>query len=203
MTLQEAIDALLAYVEEHPRTPDYGDRLPEFNALDTSVYVEARRRGLLDGDLPRKDATFSDDEIVFFGRTNVPGVWDKRPDRPVTLTMMATPGWRADMLALRALAEAGGTSAGRTAERKDDQLPWGGPEWDDLQPQTRRLLRYMNGREKAEVTDLTEDVWGKESAEVKDGAIHVAINKANHFLAKQGHPRTLTKVRGEPFIKWV
>jgi hypothetical protein len=105
MSLTQAIDDLLAYVENHWKSPDYGDRVPEFNTLDTAVYLAARGMGLHDTDLPRKDATFSDAEVVFFGRTNVPGVWDKRPDRPVTLMLMATQGWMADMLALRALAE--------------------------------------------------------------------------------------------------
>src|SRR5437588_12560695 len=104
MSLARAVDDLLAYVDDHGRAPDYGDRLPQFNVLDGAVYVEARRLGLQDTDMPRKDSSFSDDEVVFFGRTNVPSVWDKRPDRPATLTMMATQGWKAGMLALRALA---------------------------------------------------------------------------------------------------
>ncbi len=103
------IDALIAYVKDHWRTPDYGDRLEDqFIPLDTAVYVEARCLGLQDSELPRKDPMIDSDEIMSFGRTNVPGAWDKRPDRPATLTMMATADWLWDMLALRALAEVGG-----------------------------------------------------------------------------------------------
>jgi hypothetical protein len=104
MSLTQAIDALHAYVKDHWRTSDYGDRLPQFNALDTEVYLEACRLGLQDS-LPRRDATFHNPKLLFFGRTNVPGTWNIRPDQPVTLTLMNTQGWEADMMILRALAE--------------------------------------------------------------------------------------------------
>ena len=80
MSLAQAIDALIEFVENHHKTPDYGQRLEEeFFPLDMAVYVEARRLGLQDADLPRKDASPPhDDATVYFGRTNVPGFWDKR-----------------------------------------------------------------------------------------------------------------------------
>ena len=107
MSLVQAIDKLLDFVKNHWQTPDYGDRQPQFEALDIAVYVEVRKLGLHDSDLPRKDATFPpDEEVIYFGRTNVPGAWDKSPDRAATLTLMATSGWLADMQTLRALAEA-------------------------------------------------------------------------------------------------
>lgn len=84
--------------------PESCNRLEKFLALDTAVFVEAHRLGLQDADMPRKDATYRDDEVVFFGRTNAPAFWSSPPDAPVTLTLMATQGWKADMLALRALA---------------------------------------------------------------------------------------------------
>jgi hypothetical protein len=135
MSLVQAIDALIEFVEDHWRTPDYGDRLygrnmmlmggkwleehpdelarleeaerskPNLNDLDTAVYVEARQLGLQDSDLPRKDATLGSAGHVFFGRTNVPGCWSSPPDGPSTVMLMCAPGWKADMLALRALAE--------------------------------------------------------------------------------------------------
>jgi hypothetical protein len=117
VSLEKAVDNLLAYVEAHWRTPDYGNRLPQVNALDTAVYVEARRLGLQNADLPRKDATFYSEEIVFFGRTNVPGCWSSPPDAPSTLRLMATQGWKADMLALRALADAGFKTEAVSSER--------------------------------------------------------------------------------------
>lgn len=106
MTLTQAIDALFDFVDNHWKTPDYGDGLEELNALDQAVYVAARRDGLQDA-LPRQDATFHSDEVVFFGRTNVPGAWNSPPDAPSTLTLMSTQGWKADLFALRTLDDPG------------------------------------------------------------------------------------------------
>src|SRR5262249_43056284 len=36
-------------------------------------------------------------------------------------------------------------------------LPWDGQAWNDLMPQTRRLLQYMHGREQAAVADVIEN----------------------------------------------
>jgi hypothetical protein len=95
----------------------------EFEPLDTAIYVEARRQGLQDA-RPREDtATCCLDGVKFFGWTNVPGVWDIQPDRPVTLTMMMTQGWRAAMLALRALAEASIPPANKPSDEPTQQLP--------------------------------------------------------------------------------
>jgi hypothetical protein len=85
-------------------------------------------------------------------------------------------------------------------------LPWenvGG--WDDLTPQTRRLLRHTHGREQCGLADLAEVVWERPYADVSDSAVHAALSKANHFLNKCGLPnqRLLTKVRGEPVVRWV
>jgi hypothetical protein len=140
--LVQAIDALLAYVEDHWQTPDYGDRLEQFEVLDTAVYVEARRLGLHDADMPRRDATFHSDEVVFFGRTNVPGCWSSPPDAPSTLLLMVTQGWKAGMETLRKLAlqsepgkpdAKGGQTTERTPESPDLKLnlapggfTWGG-----------------------------------------------------------------------------
>jgi hypothetical protein len=87
-------------------------------------------------------------------------------------------------------------------ERGDGELPWDGPELDDLSPQTRHLLKYMLPRDQADIADLVEDVWGKDSASVSNGSIHTAISKANAFLAKQSYPRFLKKVRGETIVRW-
>ena len=201
--LVQAIDALLAYVADHWRTPDYGDRLEQFEALDTSVYVEARRLGLQDADMPRQDATFHADEVVFFGRTNVPGCWSSPPDAATTLTLMATQGWKADMDTLRKLAlqfEASALgSPGKSpildaeGERTDNDFPWEDGDLDDLSPQTRRFLLYMLKRERADTDDLVDQVWGKSADNVSPGALSVAINRVNEFLGKHGYPRRLEK----------
>jgi hypothetical protein len=107
-------------------------------------------------------------------------------------------GWRRKAHALAARAP---TGPGANHPNADTDLPWAGcPAWDELAPQTRRLLRYMHGREKAPVAELMEQVW--EGADVSDGAIRVALSRANEFLQQRGHPEVLTKVRGEPFVRW-
>jgi hypothetical protein len=118
MSLQQAIDNLIAYVKDHDKTPDYGDWLPEFYALDSAVYREARALDLQAADMPREDRTWSPGKVVFdgvlydrsevqfFGRTRVPGCWGKPARGPDRLLMTATPGWLADMQAIRSLGEA-------------------------------------------------------------------------------------------------
>jgi len=86
-------------------------------------------------------------------------------------------------------------------EKPEDDLPWGGPEWDNLSPQTRHLLRHMNGRESDDLVNFIDVIWEKDN--VSPGAINTAISRANHFLSKQNYPRTLEKVRGERTIRWV
>jgi hypothetical protein len=95
-------------------------------------------------------------------------------------------------------------NAGRGEQQNGQQeteLPWGGPEWDDLAPQTRHLLRHMYGRESDEVANFTDKVWEKD--DVSTNSLHTAISRANNFLRKQNHPRLLSKVRGELTVRWV
>jgi hypothetical protein len=90
----------------------------------------------------------------------------------------------------------------KVACRPDDKhLPWGGPEWDALAPQTRRLLRRMHGREFDQLEEFTDVVWEKD--DVTPGALHAAICRANQFLSKHNYPRNLEKVRREGVIRWV
>lgn len=105
LALRNAIDTLLEYVEEHHRTPDYGNpaRMSQLLVRDMLVYVEARKAGLLDCDMPPKIATAENDQIRFFGRTNIPGFWLSPPDGPSTLHLMPEE-WRIGMLTLRELA---------------------------------------------------------------------------------------------------
>jgi hypothetical protein len=200
MSLAQAIDALLAYVADHGSKPDYGDRLPEFYALDTAVYIEARSLGIHDADMPRKDATFRSDEVVFFGRTNVPGCWSSPPNAPSTLTLMPTQGWKADTLALRALAEQFAATSGAREAGEDDLLPpsWDRQCWEELQERPRRLLRHMLGRECDTIANVMEMVWGTDRT--SDGALSTATHRANAFLLTQGDRRTLSRIGGE--LRW-
>jgi hypothetical protein len=81
-------------------------------------------------------------------------------------------------------------------------VPLEGDDWHDLEPQVRRLLRYMQDRSRADLRKLCEDVWGKEYAELTDNAISVTISKANQFLRKREHTRTLQRVRNEAAVRW-
>lgn len=114
-------------------TPFFDDLLEQLDALDTAVYVEARRLGLQDADIPRKDATFHSYEVVFFGRSNVPGLWSSPPDTPSTLTLLATQGWKADMVALRALSQGGGN-------RETTGIETGGRKVGSVDQRPRKLL---------------------------------------------------------------
>jgi hypothetical protein len=82
-----------------------------------------------------------------------------------------------------------------TAPREDD-------DWNALEPLVRRLLTYMRGRERADLADLCNEVWGKHYAHMTDNSIHTAICKANSFLLKKQCPRQLHKSRGEPQVRW-
>jgi hypothetical protein len=93
------------------------------------------------------------------------------------------------------------TGNGKRLAKQDDELPWGGPAWDELEPLLRRMLRYMHDRGSAQVENFTDAVWEKN--DVTPNAMHVAISRANDFLAKQNHAHHLQKVRGQPIIRWV
>jgi hypothetical protein len=83
-----------------------------------------------------------------------------------------------------------------------DPLPWDGSELKDLQPLPRRLLKYMWRREQAHISDLIEEVWDEDLANVKDTSIQVAVHKVNDFLLKREHPKSLSMIRGESVIRW-
>jgi hypothetical protein len=201
MSLEKAIDTLVKYVEDHDETPDYGDRLEkQFNALDQAVYLEARKLGLRDSDMPRKDTTFNPEQVLYFGRTNVPGLWSSPADAPTTLTMMATPGWRADMLALRALANVDTHSLAKAETSDALRVPWEDEQvWDDLQRLPRSLIRFMYGRKQADVLDIKNRVW--ECDDVSSDSLNVAIHRANKFLEKVGFAKYLEK-KGE-IVRWI
>jgi hypothetical protein len=95
-------------------------------------------------------------------------------------------------------AESGG---GQRGKRQEDELPWAGPEWDELAPLLRRLLRHMHGKNADEIANFTDKVWEKN--EVSPSSIHAAISRANDFLRKQNYPRLLSKVRSELIVRWV
>jgi hypothetical protein len=80
-------------------------------------------------------------------------------------------------------------------------VPWEGDDWDALAPQVRRLLRYMHGKERADLADLCPIVWERDCADVSGSALHSAVHKANRFLG-QREQRVLEKVRGEPVLRW-
>jgi hypothetical protein len=79
--------------------------------------------------------------------------------------------------------------------------PWDGEDWDALAPLVRRLLRYMHGRERADLADLCPIVWERDYSAVSEPALYSAMNKANAFLA-QRERRTLEKVRRESIVRW-
>jgi hypothetical protein len=92
----------------------------------------------------------------------------------------------------------------RSSTREPDTpLPWAGDDWDELMPQTRRLLRHMHGRERDEIAHFAEIVWERPYERISDSAVHAAVSRANHFLNKHRHPHMLSKVRGEPVIRWL
>jgi hypothetical protein len=79
---------------------------------------------------------------------------------------------------------------------------WHGDDWDALQPQSKRLLEYMHGKERAALYGLCEFVWMKDFAAVGDNALNTALSRANAFLEARGAKRMLHKVRREPFVAW-
>jgi hypothetical protein len=85
-------------------------------------------------------------------------------------------------------------------EAAGDDLP---PEWDRddfeerLQKRPRDLLRYMLSRDRAQVQDIEDAVWG---GPVTDAAVRTAICRANDFLRRQGYHRVLAK--GDDLVRW-
>lgn len=96
MSLVQAIDALLAFVDEQP-IPVEGDRRDSFDALDGAVYVEACRAGLK-GELPERRP-----DGEYLGQTNLPGFWLIWPHH---FTPTGLRAWRGKLQSLRALAVA-------------------------------------------------------------------------------------------------
>lgn len=92
----------------------------------------------------------------------------------------------------------------RPEENPDDQtLPksWLGEDWDELAPLIRRLLRYMHGKERANLNHLCPIVWERDYDRVKNSSIHNAIYRANKYLEKRER-RVIEKIRQEPFLRW-
>jgi hypothetical protein len=77
-----------------------------------------------------------------------------------------------------------------------------GPDWDELDPQVRQLLLYMNEHESADLEELCRRVWGKDAADVSEAALDTTKAKANHFLRKRECRQVLSKVRGESCLRW-
>jgi hypothetical protein len=82
------------------------------------------------------------------------------------------------------------------------EVPWEGDDWDVLEHLPRRLLTYMRDRPRANLTDVSEAVWGKGYSDVGESAVNTAVCKANRFLRKRQSRRALHKRRGEPVIYW-
>jgi hypothetical protein len=88
-------------------------------------------------------------------------------------------------------------------QKQTPPVPWeGDDDWDALDTQVRRLLRYMNGRDKADLCDLCPKVWEKDYSYVSEAALNTTVSKANHFLRKRESSRLLSKVRGEARLRW-
>ncbi len=73
-----------------------------------------------------------------------------------------------------------------------------------MEPQIRRLLNYMHGREKADLHVLCPAVWGKDYLTDKGvtEAARETTRKANKFLQKRQSRWLLEKVRKEPYLRW-
>jgi hypothetical protein len=89
-------------------------------------------------------------------------------------------------------------------ERPSVPPEWEGDDWEELDPQVRRLLLYMHGREDADLRELCLQVWGKEylvDGGVTEKARETATSKAN-CLRKLESRRVLCKVRRENRLRW-
>ena len=103
MSLVNAIDTLLAYVDEHELDYEFNFdfEVRQFEDLDRVVYVEAHKRGFV-SELPPQDSSSFSSPPTFLGKTNLPGNW------LIGGRFVPTPTrrWRGDLLALRTLAAA-------------------------------------------------------------------------------------------------
>jgi len=79
--------------------------------------------------------------------------------------------------------------------------PWEGEDWDALPRLIKQLLRFMHGRERADLEEVFPVVWEREY-EAGKGDVQAALNKANNFLLKRQSRETLHKRRGEGEIYW-
>jgi hypothetical protein len=79
--------------------------------------------------------------------------------------------------------------------------PLKGDDWNKLPSLARKLLRYMRGREQADLGQVFLAVWEKEYVAGK-ADVSAALNKVNYFLARRESKRTLHKRRGEGEIYW-
>jgi hypothetical protein len=86
--------------------------------------------------------------------------------------------------------------------RPPQTCPWPEKDLYNLQRIPRLLLLYMLDRERAHLDELAPQVWGEAAADLKPGAVPMALNKVNHFLATRNYPRSLEKVRDEPELRW-
>jgi hypothetical protein len=118
--LKKAVADLIAFVEASVQRTDDQPLLDELLILDGVVYLEARKCGLNQSDMPRAPASNAIN-AKYFGRTNVLGIFPIRtdpkfsvflegfapPSNPSkTLELVATPEWRAELELLCSLAEA-------------------------------------------------------------------------------------------------
>ncbi len=126
MSLAEAIDALVEYVERfqlhhpapgerlrvvrHDELMQFGPEYDEFLRLDSQVYIEARKAELL-GALPRDDNT-ADGTC---GRTHLPVI--KMLDGVIPRAIR----WKVDMATLRALAGAGSEQPKKRRRRRQSE----------------------------------------------------------------------------------
>lgn len=122
-------------------------------------------------------------------------------EAPTALPPGAPQADRAELLAARRRLKRA-TRARRESLASAEEFPWAGHDWDELEPQVSRLLTYMHGREEADLSDLSLQVWGKDYAKVTDHARETTTSKANKFLRKRERSRVLRKVRGEPRLRW-
>jgi hypothetical protein len=92
--------------------------------------------------------------------------------------------------------------AGEASDRPVcDFGPLQGDDWNALPRLARNLLRYMHGREQADLEEVFPAVWEKEYVAGR-ADVHGALNAANNFLATRESKRTLHKRRGEIEIYW-
>jgi hypothetical protein len=112
--------------------------------------------------------------------------------------------------ALKAVAACRKTATGAVADPLTPAAPTvppTSPAWEEenleaLERLPRRLLRYMREREQADLNELCPDVWEKDWADLGESALTTAMSKANAYLGRHGHNRTLEKVRKEPILRW-